>query len=127
MVEDPKQRGRIISSVHDSCHLGLNRTNDMLACKYYWPGMSKHVASYVSFITFYNCDKIMCVAYLMQIASCEKCQRNIHRLKKSAGSLHPIPVQPKFWHQVGMDVIGPLPLTPRGNKYIVTLTDYFTK
>lgn len=48
VVEDPKQRGRIISSVHDSCHLGLNRTNDMLACKYYWPGMSKHVASYVS-------------------------------------------------------------------------------
>ena len=50
MVEDPKQRGRIISSVHDSCHLGLNRTNDMLACKYYWPGMSIPVASYVSLI-----------------------------------------------------------------------------
>ena len=26
-----------------------------------------------------------------------------------------------------MDLIGPLSLTPRGNKYIVTLTDYFTK
>lgn len=66
----------------------------------------------------------MCIA---QIASCGKCQRNNNKLKKSAGSLHPIPVQPKFWHQVGMDLIGPLPLTPRGNKYIVTLTDYFTK
>ena len=26
-----------------------------------------------------------------------------------------------------MDLIGPLPTTPRGNKYIVTLTDYFSK
>ena len=26
-----------------------------------------------------------------------------------------------------MDLIGPMPETQRGNKYIVTLTDYFTK
>lgn len=26
-----------------------------------------------------------------------------------------------------MDLIGPLPETSRGNKYIVTLTDYFSK
>ena len=26
-----------------------------------------------------------------------------------------------------MDLIGPLPETPRGNKYIVTLTDYLSK
>ena len=26
-----------------------------------------------------------------------------------------------------MDLIGPLPETPRGNKYIITLTDYFSK
>ena len=64
----------------------------------------------------------------MQIASCEKCQKkNNHELKKSTEVLHPIPVQPKFWRRVGMDLTGPLPLTPRGNKYIVTLTDHFTK
>lgn len=26
-----------------------------------------------------------------------------------------------------MDLIGPLPVTSRGNKYIITLTDYFSK
>ncbi len=26
-----------------------------------------------------------------------------------------------------MDLIGPMPVTPRGNKYIITLTDYFSK
>ena len=59
--------------------------------------------------------------------SCEKCQRNNKKLHKQAGALHPIVVEPKIWHQVGMDLIGPLKETPRGNKYIVTLTDYFSK
>ncbi len=62
-----------------------------------------------------------------QVKSCEKCQRNNHKLQKASGALHPIPVKPKIWCQVGMDLIGPMPETPRGNKYVVTLTDYFSK
>ena len=58
----------------------------------------------------------------MQVESCESCQRN--KLQKQAGILHPIVVEPKVWHQ---DPIGPLQEIPRGNKYIVTLTDYFSK
>ena len=63
----------------------------------------------------------------MQVGSCDKCQRNNKKLQKAAGGLHPIPVEPKLWHQVGMDLIGPMPETPRGNRYIITLTDYFSK
>ena len=63
----------------------------------------------------------------MQVETCEKCQKNNKKLQKSAGGLHPIVIQPKIWCQVGMDLIGPMPETPRGNKYIVTLTDYFSK
>ena len=29
--------------------------------------------------------------------------------------------------QVGIDLIGPLPKTARGNRFIVTLVDYFSK
>ena len=29
--------------------------------------------------------------------------------------------------KVGIDLIGPLPTTSHGNKYIVTLVDYFSK
>ena len=73
---------------------------------------------------------------------------------KSNAKLHLIPVPAKVWHQVssllfllgayihlhsqtclnyplpmqvGIDMIGPLPLTKKGNKYIVTLVDYFSK
>ena len=64
----------------------------------------------------------------MQVSSCDRCQRkNI----ASAGVLecyvHPIPVKAQIWHQVGMDLIGSLPETSLGNKYIITLTDYFSK
>ena len=41
--------------------------------------------------------------------------------------LHSIPVESKIFYQMGMDLIGPLPVTSRGNKYIVTLTDCFSK
>lgn len=31
------------------------------------------------------------------------------------------------WNHIGVDIVGPLPETARGNKYIVTATDYFSK
>ena len=40
--------------------------------------------------------------------------------------LHPIPVT-KVWHRVGIDLVGPLPETRQGNKYIITLIDHFLK
>ena len=58
--------------------------------------------------------------------SCDRCQRK-NKLHKSVGMLHSIPVESKIFYQMGMDLIGPLPVTSRGNKYIVTLTDYFSK
>lgn len=29
--------------------------------------------------------------------------------------------------RLAMDILGPLPLTPRGNKFVLVVTDYFTK
>jgi hypothetical protein len=40
--------------------------------------------------------------------------------------LHPIPVGEPF-SKIGIDIVGPLPITKKGNKYIVVMTDYFTK
>ena len=43
-------RRRILKSIHDANHLGVNRTRDMISSKYYWPGMSKEIQSYVSYL-----------------------------------------------------------------------------
>ena len=48
VIEDRAQRQRIISSIHDSSHMGVNRSIDMVSQKYYWPGITKDVRSYVS-------------------------------------------------------------------------------
>ena len=48
VVEDLEQRKRIVANIHNTSHLGLNRTNDMVASKYYWPGLFKDVRTYVS-------------------------------------------------------------------------------
>ena len=48
VIEDPQRRRRIITNIHDSSHLGTNRMQDMVAEKYYWPGLTKDVKDYVS-------------------------------------------------------------------------------
>ena len=47
VVEDSEQRKRIISIIHDKNHLGVNGPNEMVAQKYYLPGVYKDVTSYV--------------------------------------------------------------------------------
>ena len=63
----------------------------------------------------------------LQVESYDHCQKNKYKLQKASGPLKPIPVPSKLWAQLGMDLIGPMPKMPRGNHYIITLTDYFSK
>ena len=59
-------------------------------------------------------------------SSCDTCRRVNLKVPKQRPELHPIPVT-DVWNHIGVDLVGPLPETPRGNKYIVTATDYFSK
>ena len=76
VVEDSEQRKRIVASTHDGSHLGLNRTNDMIASKYYWPGLFTDVKTYVSF-TSLHCSSSSNNIYIPhnQVESCDHCQR----------------------------------------------------
>ena len=38
-----------------------------------------------------------------------------------------MPVPNYSWKQIGIDLVGPLACTEEGNKYIIVVTDYFTK
>ena len=44
----------------------------------------------------------------------------------AAPELHPVPVVSP-WYHVGIDFIGPLPVSSRGKRYVLTVSDYFTK
>lgn len=36
-------------------------------------------------------------------------------------------VEPQVWYLVGVDLIGPFQSTPEGFRYVLTMTDYFSK
>ena len=60
-------------------------------------------------------------------SQCDLCQRGNKKLNKTHAELHPIKVKEEVWNRIRIDLVGPLTETPRGNKYIVTCTDYFSK
>jgi hypothetical protein len=97
----------ILYLMHDhqlSAHFGVTTTRERVKEKYFWPGMDKDIEDYVR--------------------SCDNCQRrgkrdNIHKL-------HSIEVKEPFYC-IGIDFVGPLPLTENNNKHIIVAIDYFTK
>ena len=56
-----------------------------------------------------------------------ECTNNFSKFDKFSAELHPIPVKDEEWHTIGVDLIGPLPETQKGNKYIMTVSCLFSK
>ena len=56
--------------------------------------------------------------------TCRECQFQVNSKKNN--KLHPIPVEGP-WDRIGVDIVGPLPVTEWGNRYIVICIDYMTK
>ena len=73
---------------------------------------------------FWICDQY---SDILQVRCCHTCQLNNKKLDKERPELHPIPIKAP-WYHVGMDFIGPISPTSRsGNRYILTISDYFTR
>ena len=87
-----------------SGHLGIEATFNKIRARYYWPQFYEEIKRYVE--------------------TCDACQRRGRPRRNN--ELYPIPVHSPFY-QIGIDIVGPLPRTQRGKKYIVTAMDYLTK
>src|SRR5260364_173548 len=106
-VVPEEEVGPILALTHDhplGGHFGKDIMFNKIRDYYYWPQMYHDIREYVK--------------------SCEKCQR--HGSRKMKEPLHLISVQALF-HRVRIDIVGPLPILPRSNRYIVVATDYMTK
>lgn len=109
LVLPPPLRFEVLVNAHDDLtggHLGVFKTYEKLRDRYYWKGMYKDVEHWVR--------------------SCQDCQtrkkpRNNHR-----APLLPIPVSAP-WERLAMDVLGPLPVTLNGARYIVVFVEFLTK
>ncbi|KAK3086157.1 hypothetical protein FSP39_014434 [Pinctada imbricata] len=102
-------RVTVLQQCHDAPsggHLGRQRTLMKVKQKFYWPGMDRDVRKWC--------------------ASCELCAK-----RKRHGKTPRAPMQitgaGEPGERVAMDILGPLPVTHKGNKYILVIQDYFTK
>ncbi|MEX1347567.1 MAG: RNase H-like domain-containing protein, partial [Desulfobacterales bacterium] len=89
-----------------SGHQGFDRTRARIEERFFWFGMNKDIRQY--------------------IIGCETCNRNKKQNRNYKGEMiqyHAgIPME-----RVHLDILGPLPKTPRGNEYILVCVDQFSK
>lgn len=107
-VVPPVLRKDIMRNLHDtrtSGHLGVKRTVESIKRRYYWPGCKTDVARWCQ--------------------ACKECSQ-IKPAPKRGAPLHQQLVGAPL-DRVAIDILGELPETERGNKYILVISDYFTK
>ena len=61
-----------------------------------------------------------------KIRTCDICQRVNRKMVISTPELYPVPVKASWFH-IGIDFVGPLPTSLKGNRYLLTISDYFSK
>lgn len=60
------------------------------------------------------------------VRSCTDCSTHNHPRNTYRAPLLPIPVNWAF-QRLAIDILGPLPVTWQGNRYLVVITEYLTK
>ena len=129
-----EKRQKILLACHidpTSGHMGKTRTLYRIKERFMWHGMVKDVVNLVSSI-FHWCMLIIYIQstfchILLQLSKCGVCQHMNRKLNTGVPELHPIPVKAP-WCMVGIDFVGPLsPIAKDGSRYILTISDYFTK
>lgn len=100
----------VLQELHDAPtagHMGITRTYDRVRRRFFWPGLYRSVRRYV--------------------ASCDLCQRRKTPALPPAGLLQPIEIPTEPFFRVGLDLLGPFPISTKGNKWIAVATDYATR
>ncbi|KAK8773672.1 hypothetical protein V5799_011792 [Amblyomma americanum] len=101
---------RVLRAFHDApCagHFGVAKTRRRVERLHFWSGMRQDVRDY-----------------------CAKCHSCLER--KTPKGRRPAPIQPfpevsAPFERTGMDIMGPLPTTTSGNKYILVFVDHLSK
>ena len=102
-------RKEILFSLHNSLlsgHLGMKKVYHKARVHYYWYRMKLDIQVYV--------------------ATCTVCGKNKGHGKHPRAPLSHLPVGAPM-DRIATDLFGPLPTTPRQNKYVLLLTDLYSK
>ena len=100
----------IIEEFHGSYlggHCGFERTLSKISERYYFPYMYSKIKNYVQ--------------------CCIECQRKKGINRKEYNIMTPLQHPSYPFERMSMDLVGPLTETKNGNKYVLTVMDYFTR
>lgn len=107
----PKEaRETVFAECHDSPtsgHLGIYKTCRRIIDKYYWPQLRMDTTRY--------------------IRRCPTCQRVKVEQKLPAGQMGQERNVDGPWRRISADLMGPMPRSTAGNKYLLVVTDTFSK
>ena len=87
-------------------HLGWKKTAARVMQRFYWP-------------TLFHDVKQLC-------KTCPECQKTAAHRKLRA-PLIPLPIMEEPFRRIAMDIVGPLPRSRSGNRYILVICDYVTR
>lgn len=99
----------VLSLAHDSPvggHYGFRKTLQKVRKQFYWPNCSRDVEEYCR--------------------TCPTCQARNGPRTRQRSHLQICNSGAPF-ERVAVDILGPLPVTERGNRYVMVVMDYFTK
>ena len=105
-----KLRRKILTELHDSPmsgHLGFLRTYTKLRERFFWRKIENSVRQYCR--------------------NCRSCQLMKGVRGLPYGDLNSIKYPRFAWEFIGMDIAGSLNVTPRKNRYIIVVIDYYTR
>lgn len=101
----PEQwRKLIFDSIHNVSHPGIRTTRKMITEKFFWPGINKDISLWAK--------------------SCIKCQKS-KIVRHTVSNLGTFDSCDRF-EQVHVDIVGPLPISQEGYRYLVTMIDRAT-
>lgn len=109
LLTDPSEINQILYDFHDnplSGHQGIHRMLGRIGAQYKWAGMTRDIKDYVR--------------------KCDICQTT----KFSKNKIEPMRVTStasRPWEIIHLDIVGPLPESSEGYKYILTFQDQLTK
>jgi hypothetical protein len=109
LVVPSHERPRLMQDYHDAPtagHYGVERTLQRIAHRYYFTGMRRYVTEYLK--------------------NCADCQRYKASTQKPAGLVQ-TPAYNRRFEVLSVDLFGPLPETPTGEKWIFIVEDTATK
>ena len=99
----------VLESLHDSPfagHFGEQRTLARVKLRYYWPGYVEDVSNWCK--------------------TCDVCQRRKNPVGRNAAPMTSIETGKGPFEHIALDLLK-LPITERGNQYLLVIEDYFSK